>query len=310
MKEININEIDGFKIGNAQDYDAMTGVTVILCEKSGMAGIDISGGGPASRETPLLSPLTADNPINAVVLSGGSAFGLAAADGVMQWLEERKIGFDTKFAYVPLVVQSCIFDLAVGRADIRPDAAMGKAACENAMLNTPKSGIVGGGTGAAVGKIHGISHSTKSGLGLYAVQVGDLKIGAVVVLNAFGDIFDYGTGEQIAGAKDENGNYIDSAAELFNIKAGENLFRGNKQNTTIACIITNGNFTCAQMNKIAAMARGAYSRCIRPVGTMADGDSIYAVCSGEVYADINAVGTLAADVLGYAIKDAVFKAKK
>ena len=126
MKEININEIDGFKIGNAQDYDAMTGVTVILCEKGGMAGIDISGGGPASRETPLLSPLTADNPINAVVLSGGSAFGLAAADGVMQWLEERKIGFDTKFAYVPLVVQSCIFDLAVGRSDIRPDAAMGK----------------------------------------------------------------------------------------------------------------------------------------------------------------------------------------
>lgn len=309
MKEININEIDGFKIGNAQDYDAMTGVTVILCEKGGMAGIDISGGGPASRETPLLSPLTADNPINAVVLSGGSAFGLAAADGVMQWLEERKIGFDTKFAYVPLVVQSCIFDLAVGRSDIRPDAAMGKAACENAMLNTPKSGIVGGGTGAAVGKVRGISHSTKSGLGLYAVQVGDLKIGAVVVLNAFGDIFDYETGEQIAGAKDENENYIDSAAELFNIKAGENLFRGNKQNTTIACIITNGNFTCAQMNKIAAMARGAYSRCIRPVGTMADGDSIYAVCSGEVYADINAVGTLAADVLGYAIKDAVLKAK-
>ena len=309
MKEININEIDGFKIGNAQDYDAMTGVTVILCEKGGMAGVDISGGGPASRETPLLSPLTADNPINAVVLSGGSAFGLAAADGVMQWLEERKIGFDTKFAYVPLVVQSCIFDLAVGRSDIRPDAAMGKAACDNAMLNAPKSGIVGGGTGAAVGKICGISHSTKSGLGLYAVQVGDLKIGAVVVLNAFGDIFDYETGEQIAGAKDENGNYIDSAAELFNIKAGENLFRGNKQNTTIACIITNGNFTCAQMNKIAAMARGAYSRCIRPVGTMADGDSIYAVCSGEVYADINAVGTLAADVLGYAIKDAVFKAK-
>ena len=116
-------------------------------------------------------------------------------------------------------------------------------------------------------------------------------------------------GEQIAGAKDENGNYIDSAAELFNIKAGENLFRGNKQNTTIACIITNGNFTCAQMNKIAAMARGAYSRCIRPVGTMADGDSIYAVCSGEVDADINAVGTLAADVLGYAIKNAILKAK-
>ncbi len=280
----------------------MTGVTVILCEKGGMAGIDISGGGPASRETPLLSPVTADNPINAIVLSGGSAFGLAASDGVMQWLEKRGIGYDTGYAIVPLVVQSCLFDLAFGRSDIRPNAEMGIAACENAMLNKPISGSVGAGTGATVGKMRGISHADKSGLGIYAVQIGELKIGAIVALNALGDIYDFETGEKIAGMRNDDGTFGDTAKLLYNLQAGTDLFRGN---TTISCIITNADFTCAQMNKIASMARCGFARTINPVGTMVDGDSIYAISCGNVKADINAVGTAAAYTLSAAIKEAI-----
>ena len=150
VKEIPITEMQGLRIGNAQDFEAMTGVTVLIFDEGAKVGTDISGGGPASRETPLTSPITADNPINAIVLSGGSAFGLSASDGVMQYLEEHEIGYETGFAKVPLVCQSCIYDLGIGRSDIRPTAKMGYEACENAELNQPKSGIIGGGTGASV----------------------------------------------------------------------------------------------------------------------------------------------------------------
>lgn len=284
----------------------MTGVTIILCEKGGIAGVDISGGGPASRETPLLSPMTADNPINAIILSGGSAFGLAASDGVMQWLEKRGIGYDTKYSIVPLVVQSCLFDLAYGKPDVRPDAEMGIAACENALENNPVSGSVGAGTGATVGKIRGIEHSDKSGLGIYAVQIGDLKIGAVVALNALGDIFDFETGEKIAGMRNDDGSFGNSDESMYNIQAGSDLFHSN---TTIACIITNGDFSCAQMNKIASMARCGFARSISPVGTLADGDSIYSICCGNVKADINSAGTAAAYALSAAIKEAIINSK-
>lgn len=280
----------------------MTGVTVILCEKGGMAGVDISGGGPASRETPLLSPITAENPINAVILSGGSAFGLAASDGVMQWLEKRGVGYDTKYSIVPLVVQSCLFDLAYGKSDVRPDANMGIAACENALLNKPVSGSIGAGTGATVGKMRGIDYADKSGLGIYAIQIGDLKIGAIVALNALGDIFDFETGEKIAGTRNDDGSFSDSAKLIYSLQADTDLFKGN---TTIACIITNGDFTCTQMNKIASMARCGFSRSINPVGTLADGDSIYAISCGKVKADINAAGTAASYALSAAIREAI-----
>ena len=175
VREIPITDLEGLRIGNAQDYEAMTGVTVLLFDHGAKAGIDISGGGPASRETPLTSPITADNPLNAIVLSGGSAFGLAASDGVMRYLEEHGIGYETGFAKVPLVCQSCIYDLSIGRSDIRPDAAMGYAACQDAEHPHPVSGILGGGTGASVGKIYGRDKATKTGLGMYAVSIGDLK---------------------------------------------------------------------------------------------------------------------------------------
>lgn len=309
VKEIPITDLNGLRIGNAQDYEAMTGVTVLLFDHGAKAGVDISGGGPASRETPLTSPLTADNPLNAIVLSGGSAFGLAASDGVMHYLEEHGIGYDTGFAKIPLVCQSCIYDLSVGRADVRPDAAMGYAACADAEHPHPLSGIVGAGTGASVGKICGREYATKTGLGLYAVSIGELKIAAVIVLNALGDIFDPETGEKIAGPKKPDGSgFWDSREELYKLSQKTDLFQNDpnsKENTTIGAIITNGAFSKAELNKLASMARCGYARCINPVNTMADGDSIYAASIGTVPADLNMVGTLAAEVMAEAIQRAV-----
>lgn len=302
MTRISLTEIEGVRIGNAQDKEAKTGVTVLLFEDGARVGIDISGGGPASRETPLTSPVTADNPIHAIVLSGGSAFGLAASDGVMRYLEEHGIGFDTGYAKVPLVCQSCIYDLGCGRADIRPDAAMGYAACISAEQNYPESGNIGGGTGATVGKLYGMARAMKGGLGIYAVSVGQLKMAAVVVVNALGDIYDIEKGGQLAGLLTEDlQGFADTCQEFYLINKKKELFQSN---TTIAAVITNGKFSKTEMTKIASMARNAYARCIRPVGTMADGDTIYAASVGEVEADINMAGTLAAEVLGRAIKEA------
>lgn len=313
VKEIPITDLTGLRIGNAQDYEAMTGVTVLLFDHGARAGIDISGGGPASRETPLTSPLTADNPLNAIVLSGGSAFGLAASDGVLRYLEEHDIGYETGFARVPLVCQSCIYDLNLGRSDIRPDAAMGYAACVDAEHPHPVSGVVGGGTGASVGKICGREKATKTGLGMYAISIGKLKIAAVVVLNALGDVFNPETGEKIAGPRKPDGSgFFDTREELYKLSQKTDLFQNDpnsKTNTTIGAIITNGDFSKAELNKLASMARCGYARCINPVNTMADGDSIYTASIGSVPADLNMAGTLAAEVMAEAIQVAVKAAK-
>ncbi len=298
-------------IGNAQDLEAQTGVTVLLFDGGATVGVDISGGGPASRETPLTSPVTADNPIDAIVLSGGSAYGLAASDGVMRYLEEHGIGYDTGFAKVPLVCQSCIYDLGLGRADVRPDAKMGYAACVDAEQYlswegrdaTDLSGSFGAGTGAAVGKICGMERATKTGLGVCAFSLGDLKIVAIVVLNALGDIFDPESGQKIAGLRTADGDgFSDTCEELYRLARRTDLFTGN---TTIGAIITNGKFSKAELTKIASMTRNAYARCIRPVGTLADGDTIYAASVGDIPADINVTGTLAAEVMAEAIRRAV-----
>jgi L-aminopeptidase/D-esterase-like protein len=297
MEYFDINQMKGFRIGSAQDFEAMTGVTVVIAEGGAKGGVDISGGGPASRETPLCMPLTADNPINAVVLSGGSAFGLAAADGVMRYLEARGMGYETGFARVPLVVQSCIYDLGIGSTAVRPDAAMGFAACVSSERRAQVSGAVGAGTGATVGKLGGMQTAEKSGLGLCAARLGALEVGAVAVVNALGDVFDFETGEKLAGMK---GARAEEA--LYRFAAPTDLFTGN---TTISCVITNAKLSKADCSKVASMARAAYARCVSPVGTMADGDSIYALAACEAEADVNVVGTLAARVLARAIREAV-----
>lgn len=315
IKEIPLTEMERLRIGNAQDEEAKTGVTVLLFDGGATVGVDISGGGPASRETPLTSPVTADNPIDAIVFSGGSAYGLAAADGVMYYLEERGIGYDTGFAKVPLVCQSCIYDLGIGSATVRPDAKMGYAACVDAECRRPDDeagqnaallglcGSLGAGTGATVGKLCGMERATKTGLGICAFALGELKIAAVVVLNALGDIFDPESGQKIAGLRAADGEgFADTCEELYRLARRTDLFTGN---TTIGAIVTNGKFSKAELTKIASMTRNAYARCIRPVGTLADGDTIYAASVGDIPADINVTGTLAAEVMAEAILRAV-----
>ncbi len=306
-EQIKINEMDGFRIGNSQNSVAKTGVTVIIFDKKATVGVDVSGGGPASRETHLCDPTTADNPINAIVLSGGSAFGLAAADGVMQYLEEHGMGYDTGYARVPLVCASCIYDLNYGYSKTRPDSKMGYKACKDAENNNPKSGDEGAGTGATVGKILGMERASNSGLGIFAVKLGELEVAAIVAVNALGDVFDPSSGKQIAGLRSEDGNgFVQSKNELYKIAKRTDLFSGN---TTIGAVITNGNFSKAEMNKIASMTRNAYARCINPVGTLADGDTIYAASVGGVDADINVAGTLAAEVMEKAIVNAITSSK-
>ncbi len=300
---IPITDIEGLRIGCAQDASAKTGVTVLVFDGGAKVGIDVSGGGPAARETHLADPTTADNPVNAVMLAGGSAFGLAAADGVMRYLEEHGMGYDTGFARVPLVMGSCLYDLAYGSADVRPDAAMGYAACVDAEANEPISGDYGAGCGATVGKICGMERCSNSGLGMFAAQVGELKMAAVVAVNALGDVRDPETGEVLAGLKSADGaGFVDTRSELYKIASRTDMFTGN---TTIGAVVTNGDFSKAEMSKIASMARNAYARCINPVGTLADGDTIYAASTCKVAADVNVAGTLAADVMARAIVDAV-----
>ncbi|MDO4547636.1 MAG: P1 family peptidase [Clostridia bacterium] len=305
---MDINSISGFRIGNAQDYKALTGVTAIICPGGAAAGVWITGGGPASRETTLAGQLTDEKPIHAVVLSGGSAFGLAASDGVMRYLEQKGIGFDTGYARVPLVMQSSLYDLCAGSARVRPDAEMGYAACVDSERRSAVTGILGAGTGATLGKLCGIGRAMKSGMGVAALQADELQIGAVVAVNALGDVYDFESGEKIAGLLNEGRtDFSDSEAELSRLSTKENLFAGN---TTIGCVITNATLTSREMTKVASQAINGYARSINPVGTTADGDSVYALASGRVSAHIDVVGTLAARVVAMAIRNAVLKARE
>ena len=303
LKEIKITDIENIKIGNAEDIKKGTGVTVIICEKGAACGLDIRGGGPASRESGLLNPLAAAEKIHSVVLSGGSAFGLGSADGVMQYLKEKGIGYETGIVPVPLCATSCIFDLGVGDKDAYPDKEMAYRACIGAEQNNYKDGNFGVGTGATVGKLMGIDFAMKSGVGSYAVSCGDLKVGAVVCVNALGDVFDE-NGNLIAGLlNDDKKTFRNSEETLYKMYFNtNNLFASN---TTIGAIITNAALDKTKMNKVAAMAQNGLARAINPVHTSADGDSVYALSVGEILASPDVVGTMAARVMHKAIINAV-----
>ena len=309
MKEISVNDILQIKIGQMEDAENGTGCTVFVCEEGMRAGLDVRGGGPASRESELLKPLAAAQYIHAIVLAGGSAFGLGTANGVMKCLEERNIGFDVGVTKVPLVVQSDLFDLTVGSAFRRPDPEMGYAAALHA-LDDPnyRDGNYGAGCGATVGKITGMDNCMKTGIGSYAVQIGELQIGAVVALNALGDVYDWKTGKQIAGLLKEDGSGFRDTQEYMkgNIDVVGNRFAGN---TTLGVVITNAEFRKPELCKIAGMAHDGFARSIRPVHTSADGDSIYAVSVGNVRADQDVAGALAAEVVSEAITRAVKSAE-
>lgn len=305
MKEISIKDFRNIQIGQAENVQAGTGCTVFLLGREGASvGLDVRGGGPASRESELLKPLATAQVIHAILLAGGSAFGLDAAGGVMRYLEERGIGVDVGVTRVPLVCQSDLFDLTVADAHTRPDAAMAYEACVNAETGNYRDGNHGAGTGATVGKLLGMEHCMKSGIGSYAVQVGNLQVGAVVAVNAVGDIYDYENGRKIAGLLAADGKtFLDSElAALQAIEAQTEKFVGN---TTLGVILTNARLDKAHLCKIAGMAHDGYARAIRPVHTSMDGDSIYAVSLGDVPADMDVVGTLAARVMAKAIVRAV-----
>lgn len=305
MKEISVLDFENVKFGNVSDHEKATGITAIICPDGAVCGVDIRGGGPASREVHLLHPLSNADKIHAVVLSGGSAFGLDCAGGVMEYLEEHDIGLDTGYAKVPLVCTSCIYDLGVGDAKFRPDKTMGYRAAENAFKGIFGTGNEGAGTGATVGKLGGGQFMMKSGLGTYAVELGGLKVGAVVAVNAVGDVYE--NGKIIAGMLNPVGpGFADSVQVLYQFQAKQDMPCAN---TTIGAIITNAAFDKAHMNKVAAMASNAYARAIRPINTTADGDSLYAMSVGDFKTDINIVGTLAADVMEKAIINAVRDAK-
>lgn len=319
MKEIAISEIRGIKIGHAQNFAGGTGCTAILCEKGAWAGVDVRGGGPASRETELLKPVNAIEQIHAVMLSGGSAYGLDASAGAMAYLEEKGIGFDVGVGVVPIVCGASLFDLVVGDAKCRPDKAMGYEACQNAeasyaqkqdCLGTIKieEGNVGAGTGASVGKFLGVERMMKSGLGIYAVQIGDVQCAAVVAVNALGDIIDVDTGKRMAGILTEDKTALSNTEEIMfaEIDQNRNVFSGN---TTIGCVITNAKLTKTQANKLASIAHNGFARAIRPVHTSADGDTIFVMCTGDVAVGPDALGALATDVMARAINRAVKNAK-
>lgn len=304
MKEISVRDLDGIFLGHAQDLSGGTGCTAIYCPEGAVAGVDVRGGGPATRETDLLDPVNMIEKVHCIMLSGGSAYGLAAAEGAMAYLEEHGIGFDVGVGKVPIVPSACLFDLVVGDPACRPDKEMGYRALVNAEKNEAEQGIIGVGTGATVGKLCGPDRAMKSGLGIHGEQYGDLKVCAVVAVNALGDVFDTETGLPVAGLLNEEKTGLSSTSATMKAMA-EMTFNAFRGNTTLGCILTNAVLTKAQAKKVAMMAHNGYARAIHPVHTSADGDTIFTMATGAVTAQIDAVGVIAAEVMAKAIAKAV-----
>lgn len=303
MKEIELTDIEGIEVGHAQNLTVATGCTVVICKNGAAAGVDVRGGAPGTRETDLLDPVNLVEKIHAVMLAGGSAFGLDAAGGVMQFLEEQKIGFDVGVTRVPIVCGAVLFDLIIGDYKVRPDKAMGYQACLNAGKSCPQ-GNVGAGAGATVGKILGMDRTMKSGLGAYAMQVGELKVGAMVAVNCLGDVIDPETGMKVAGLLSEDKKTLADTEDVMIAAYAEkkNLFSGN---TTIGVVVTNAALDKAKATKLASMSHNGYARTMRPAHSMVDGDTIFALSTGSVSADLSVVGLLAARVMERAVVHAV-----
>ncbi|HSL29317.1 MAG TPA: P1 family peptidase [Anaerolineales bacterium] len=291
-----ITDIRGIEVGHAQDEEALTGCTVILCREGAVAGVDVRGGAPGTRETDLMNPVNLVEKVHAIVLAGGSAFGLEAATGVMRYLEEKGIGFQTGEARVPIVPAAILYDLSLGRADVRPDAAMGYRAAAEASPKPPREGNVGAGTGASVGKMRGMEFAMKSGIGTWSIESNGLIVGALVAVNAIGDVVDPNSGEKIAGLRSGT-----SLEWMKNNQARPEI----QSNTVIGVVATNARLTKAGATKVAQMAHDGLARAIRPAHTMYDGDTIFALSTGGREADISLVGACAAEVMAQAIVRAV-----
>jgi L-aminopeptidase/D-esterase-like protein len=308
-----LTAIPGLKVGHWTNRECGTGCTVVLCPEGAIAGADIRGGAPGTRETSLLEPTSAVERIHAVLLSGGSAYGLSAADGVMRWLEERGYGLDVGVAKVPIVPAAILFDLPVARADVRPDAAAGYAACEAATDAPVEQGNVGVGTGATCGKALGFERATKAGVGSSAIRLSSgVIVAALAAVNAFGDVIDRPTGRIIAGARTSDGSFADTMAylaSLDDLTIAHLAERLRGQNTTLAVVATNVALNKNHTIKVAQMAHNGLARVIRPIHTMLDGDTIFALSLGGLHADVSLIGELAADAVAQAVVNAVLAAE-
>ncbi|HLK17515.1 MAG TPA: P1 family peptidase [Bryobacteraceae bacterium] len=305
-----ITDVQGIKVGQFTDARRPTGCTVLLFEKGATAGVDVRGSAPGTRETDLLHPTNTVQQVQAILLSGGSAFGLDAASGVMRFLEERGLGIHVGAQVVPIVPAAILYDLAVGDSKIRPNADSGYKACESASPGIVAEGNVGAGAGATVGKMFGMKQAMKSGLGTASIRIPKtgVVVAAIVAVNAVGDVVDPGTGRIVAGARTSDGNgFVDTMAQ---IRTGHGVEMPIGANTTIGVVATNVAFDKTQMTKIAQMAQDGLARTINPSHTLADGDTIFAVATGasSVRANHGAVGALAADVMARAVVRAVLSA--
>ncbi len=310
-----ITDVPGIEVGQAQDFEALTGVTVILCRKGAIGGVDQRGGAPGTRETDLLNPINLIERVHAVVLAGGSAFGLDSAGGVMKYLEENKVGFDVGVARVPIVPAAILFDLALGRADVRPTAEMGYLAATAASTEPVVEGNAGAGTGASVGKIFGNAGAMKSGIGSASIDIGGgIIVGAIAAVNAYGDVVDPVTGQIVAGARSTKlgpltlgsmGYFADTLAAMKTFSGRMIEGFAMRSNTVIGVVATNARLTKPQANKMAQMAHDGLARAIRPAHTMLDGDTIFAMATGQKKADVSLVGAFAAEVFALACVRAV-----
>jgi len=304
MEIVRFTDIPGIKVGHEQNLEAATGCTVIICKEGAYAGVDVRGGAPGTRETDLLNPVNLVEQVHAVMLAGGSAFGLDAASGAMKYLEENGIGFDVGVTKVPIVASAVLFDLTCGDYKVRPDRDMGYSACLKATDRECPEGSIGAGTGATVGKIRGMDYAMKGGLGSYCLKAGDLMVGAIVAVNCLGDIVDSVDGRILAGTLADDKKSFANTEEVM-IKQYDdkkNLFSGN---TTIGVVATNAKLNKTQANKVASMAHNGYGRAIRPAHSMFDGDTIFALATSKVEADINVVGVMAARAMEQAVTRAV-----
>jgi L-aminopeptidase/D-esterase-like protein len=304
-----ISDVPGLEVGHHTLAARPTGCSVVICRRGAVAGVDVRGGAPGTRETDLLAPDAMVERVHAVLLSGGSAFGLDAAGGVMRWLEERGIGFSLGHVTVPIVPAAVLFDLLRGDHRIRPDAAAGYAACEAASTQAPQQGRVGAGAGAMVGKVFGIDRASPGGIGSASLRVGDVTVGALIAVNAVGDVIDPDTGRVVAGARNDDGSFIDTQAAMFAGRA--NLLRAAAPAaggaTVIGVVATDAALDKAQAKRLALMAHDGLARVIRPAHTPADGDTLFALSTGRSSAppDLLLVGAMAAHAVARAVLNAV-----
>lgn len=300
-----ITDIEGIRVGHYSDLEAITGCTVLLCEGGAVGGVDIRGSAPGTRELDALNPLHLVDRVHGLVLAGGSAFGLDAAGGVMAYLEERGVGFDVGVARVPIVPAVILFDLRIGDSRVRPDRSMGYRACQAAVSGPLEEGSVGAGTGATVGKLMGIERAMKGGVGTSSVSLpGGIAVGALVVVNAFGDVIDPATGQILAGLRDSpNGTQLlDSAAQL---RAGVRPRGYARESTTLVAVATNARLSKVEATKLAQQAQLGLARTIRPVHTTLDGDATFVLATGRVAGDLNALGVAATDAVAQAVVRAI-----